>query len=290
MNEENLGTLFAELPKQCVVLLEDIDTAGLTHTRDTKTDENQGVKPAVPAAPGVNFTAIPAGPTGRLSLSALLNIIDGVAATEGRILIMTTNHLEKLDEALIRPGRVDMTVKFGLASTSMIKTIFCGIFATLEGDVPKAQNILPSTRSPKISSTGTSKSEGSECLDGEKEAVIPEARRVADEAKVYDMGSRFAEIVPAMIFSPAEIQGFLLKHKREPELAVANAVQWVTKTKTEKVKQKNNEEKKEKQRLELEMKGADEKAVEKANDEAVKENGKKVEVKDVSSELEPATD
>jgi mitochondrial chaperone BCS1 len=31
MNEENLGTLFSELPKQCIVLLEDIDTAGLTH-------------------------------------------------------------------------------------------------------------------------------------------------------------------------------------------------------------------------------------------------------------------
>jgi len=47
-----------------------------------------------------------------LTLSHLLNIIDGILETPGRILIITTNHPEKLDSALIRPGRVDMTVKF----------------------------------------------------------------------------------------------------------------------------------------------------------------------------------
>jgi len=47
-----------------------------------------------------------------LTLSHILNIIDGILETPGRILIITTNHPEKLDAALIRPGRVDMTVKF----------------------------------------------------------------------------------------------------------------------------------------------------------------------------------
>jgi chaperone BCS1 len=45
---------------------------------------------------------------GRLTLSALLNVIDGVAFKEGRGLIMTTNYIESLDDALIRPDRVDM--------------------------------------------------------------------------------------------------------------------------------------------------------------------------------------
>lgn len=45
-----------------------------------------------------------------LSFSGLLNAIDGVSAQEGRILITTTNHLEKLDSALIRPGRVSLTI------------------------------------------------------------------------------------------------------------------------------------------------------------------------------------
>jgi len=40
----------------------------------------------------------------RLTFSGLLNAIDGVTSTEGRILFMTTNHEQRLDPALIRPG------------------------------------------------------------------------------------------------------------------------------------------------------------------------------------------
>jgi chaperone BCS1 len=85
MNEENLGTLFAELPTQCVVLLEDIDTAGLTHTRQAPKQDEEVAKPKNPEAPGTTTTEPANPPTnrgGRISLSALLNIIDGVAATE----------------------------------------------------------------------------------------------------------------------------------------------------------------------------------------------------------------
>jgi len=47
-----------------------------------------------------------------LTLSHILNIIDGLLEGHGRILIITTNQPEKLDSALIRPGRVDMKVHF----------------------------------------------------------------------------------------------------------------------------------------------------------------------------------
>lgn len=49
----------------------------------------------------------------RLSFSGLLNSIDGVAAQEGRALVMTTNHPERLDPALVRPGRVDLRIELG---------------------------------------------------------------------------------------------------------------------------------------------------------------------------------
>jgi chaperone BCS1 len=39
-----------------------------------------------------------------VTFSGLLNALDGVGAVEGRILFMTTNHMERLDPALIRPG------------------------------------------------------------------------------------------------------------------------------------------------------------------------------------------
>jgi hypothetical protein len=49
----------------------------------------------------------------QLSLSGLLNVLDGVVDTPGRIVIMTTNHPEMLDPALIRPGRVDKKLLLG---------------------------------------------------------------------------------------------------------------------------------------------------------------------------------
>jgi hypothetical protein len=49
----------------------------------------------------------------QLSLSGLLNVLDGVVDSPGRILIMTTNHPEMLDPALIRPGRIDKKIMLG---------------------------------------------------------------------------------------------------------------------------------------------------------------------------------
>ena len=56
----------------------------------------------------------------RLTLSVLLNLMDGILETPGRILVITTNHPEKLDRALIRPGRIDALVHFTKCSNSDI--------------------------------------------------------------------------------------------------------------------------------------------------------------------------
>jgi hypothetical protein len=49
----------------------------------------------------------------KLNLTGLLNVLDGVIDTPGRILIMTSNHPELLDPALIRPGRIDKKIMLG---------------------------------------------------------------------------------------------------------------------------------------------------------------------------------
>jgi len=246
MNEENLGTLFSELPKQCVVLLEDIDTAGLTHTRDNNNAVPEEAKPLITTLPGTTVTNPAAPPTnnsGRISLSALLNILDGVASQEGRVLIMTTNHIEKLDEALIRPGRVDMTVKFDLANTAMITTIFRSIFATLEGDIPPSKNgvvIRPPIKFCNSTEEAHAAKLAEEAKKLEEEAALK--LKVAEEEHVRKLGEEFATIVPTMTFSPAEVQGYLLKHKRAPENAVKEGAAWVEKMKLEKRKKAKEEE------------------------------------------------
>ncbi|EGO54568.1 hypothetical protein NEUTE1DRAFT_124799 [Neurospora tetrasperma FGSC 2508] len=231
-NEENLASLFSELPRRCVVLLEDIDTAGLTHTReDGKVAAIDGgsddmVPGQITAGDG---TATTPTPSGRLSLSGLLNILDGVASQEGRVLIMTTNHLKKLDKALIRPGRVDMIVEFGRADKEMTAAIFRAIFAPLEGDevdTPSDADSKDLFKTPSISTSPAG-------------AAAAEARRelARDEAtlKVVELADQFADKIPAHEFSPAEIQGFLLKHKRNAAAAVEGAEQWAVDTRKEKM-------------------------------------------------------
>jgi SpoVK/Ycf46/Vps4 family AAA+-type ATPase len=59
----------------------------------------------------------------KVSLSTVLNILDGVLEQPGRILIMTSNHPEKLDKALLRPGRIDVIVHFDFCKKHEIKEI-----------------------------------------------------------------------------------------------------------------------------------------------------------------------
>ena len=59
-----------------------------------------------------------------LTLSYLLNIIDGLRETPGRIIIITSNNYESLDSALVRPGRIDYTLKMNNASRKIIEEMF----------------------------------------------------------------------------------------------------------------------------------------------------------------------
>merc|ERR1719186_6636 len=69
----------------------------------------------------------------KLTLATLLEVLDGVMEMDGRMLIITTNYPEKLDKALIRPGRIDMKVHFGPMTAKNILEMFEHYF---EIDVP----------------------------------------------------------------------------------------------------------------------------------------------------------
>ena len=58
-----------------------------------------------------------------LTLYFILNVIDGIRETPGRILMITSNHYDKLDPALIRPGRIDISLEMKNASIPIIEEI-----------------------------------------------------------------------------------------------------------------------------------------------------------------------
>lgn len=95
LTDDRLNHLLTIIPRRTLVLLEDADAA--FGNRRTQTDED-GYR-------GANVT-----------FSGLLNALDGVASAEERIVFLTTNHVDRLDSALVRPGRVDMAVRLGEAT------------------------------------------------------------------------------------------------------------------------------------------------------------------------------
>lgn len=96
--ESGLLTLLADVGPRSMLLLEDIDTVEITHARDTR--------------------------QGSISMSSLLNALDGVATPHGLITVMTTNHFDKLDPALTRAGRMDVVERLDYLTPATLSDLF----------------------------------------------------------------------------------------------------------------------------------------------------------------------
>lgn len=111
------GSLISRVPKGSILLLEDIDrtlSAGKGEvTRVKKRRREPEVLPDAWVGPHPDQTD--GGALMQVfqgSIGELLNSLDGLVCSEGVVVVMTTNHPERLDPALIRPGRVDYPVEF----------------------------------------------------------------------------------------------------------------------------------------------------------------------------------
>jgi chaperone BCS1 len=82
-----------------------------------------------------------------ITLDDILNLWDGIRETPGRIMIISSNHYYDLDPALIRPGRIDITLELSYVSRKIIKEIYTHLFdENLEND--KLENIKEDFYSP----------------------------------------------------------------------------------------------------------------------------------------------
>lgn len=123
-----------------IIVLEDVDclTDVVLQRSSATSDKN---KTKLPISNNAIDSGIPmdynnSSDSEKLTLSTILNILDGVLEQPGRILIMTSNHPEKLDKALLRPGRIDVIVHFDYCKKHEIKEI---VEAFADVEVKKAQ-------------------------------------------------------------------------------------------------------------------------------------------------------
>ncbi|RAL06792.1 BCS1 and AAA domain-containing protein [Aspergillus homomorphus CBS 101889] len=142
---------------------------------------------------------------GGITLSEILNIIDGVSAEEGRILIMTTNEPDSIDEALQRPGRVDRIYPFLLATERDIKEQFLTFFAK-----PSNQPFIVKPQTLNVN-----------CA---LESASPE--RSLDD--IILLSESFATKVETDKYAAALIQNYLLYFRNDPVPAERNVTLWTS--------------------------------------------------------------
>ncbi|KAJ3575199.1 hypothetical protein NP233_g1251 [Leucocoprinus birnbaumii] len=212
IDDSILAAALACIPKRSIFLLEDIDCA-FSRTEDLNNNINSNPYGIYGAPPKCNVT-----------LSGLLNILDGVASQEGVLFFATTNHIEDLDNALIRPGRIDKKIQYYHAARPQATALFKRFFPT-------------SHCAPESAKEGLS--------DEEKTSLIS------------SLAEDFADQIPEITFTTAELQGFLLTCKFKPEKAVREAKEWAENTLREK------------QELEAKKKAKQEKAQERRDKEEV---------------------
>ena len=109
MTDSVLQARIADLPRNTILLLEDIDAAFVS--RDTTSSSSSAH-----------------GGQSLVTLTGLLNALDGVVASEARLTFLTTNYLDRLDPALIRPGRVDIKQLIGYCSHLQAEEMFTKFF------------------------------------------------------------------------------------------------------------------------------------------------------------------
>lgn len=117
LNDQTIAMLLQKTPARSLILIEDVDAFFAARQ---KQDERIAV-----------------------SFSGLLNALDGVAAQEGRIIFLTTNHREMLDPALIRPGRIDVDFKLDLASREQVATMLLRFHADKKMEIDALVAELP---------------------------------------------------------------------------------------------------------------------------------------------------
>jgi hypothetical protein len=172
-NNRDLRSAFSNVPRNSIVVMEDIDASS-----SVVLDRSTNVRKK---------------PIKGTTLSTILDVLDGALLAQGIIVIMTSNHPEVLDPALIRPGRIDLHLHLGYATKYQLTKMYQNVMKyTNDNGIYKGQDII---------------------LDGMEDGIIPpcEAMRIfllyrdlSTEAVSNILKQRYHELLDEQIAETSE--------------------------------------------------------------------------------------
>ena len=233
LDDSALSQLVSDLPARSIALIEEIDAA-FHHGVSRETT------PGSQAA-----TVVATSESAGVTLGGLLSSIDGIQASEGRLLFATTNKYHALDPALTRPGRMDVHVEFTHASKGQAEELFKRFFTVTVNDDGALQEKSVATRSDKVN--------------------LPPAPQLT-LAQRDELAAQFAAAVPDREFAMANLQGLLMNFKSNPSGVIPEVPRWV-----EKERNARREREKATKEVDEKAKEVDEKAKKEVDEKAKKE-------------------
>ncbi|RCV13271.1 hypothetical protein SETIT_2G333400v2 [Setaria italica] len=144
-----LQKLLIHMPNKSILVIEDIDCCF-----DAAASRKGAKAPEVVAELDSGYTSDSSDdswpmntqqPAKGITLSGLLNFIDGLWSTcgEERIIVFTTNYKDRLDPALLRPGRMDMHIYMGYCCWEAFRTLARNYFLVDDHELfPEIQELL----------------------------------------------------------------------------------------------------------------------------------------------------
>lgn len=139
LSDKGLERALANVPEGSIVVMEDIDGCDASHDRGPDIYD----KPKKKVASVNDLNPPDDGSTSLkfLTISGVLNAIDGAASSEDRIIIATTNHPEKLDKALIREGRFDLKLTVDYMDNECLEEYMGRFYPDYK--LPKGFQVIP---------------------------------------------------------------------------------------------------------------------------------------------------
>ncbi|KAA1477633.1 P-loop containing nucleoside triphosphate hydrolase protein [Dentipellis sp. KUC8613] len=227
MNDVTLQELVSSIPKYAIVLIEDIDCAFPPNVRDTYT--------SVTAYDANGYLLMENNAhESKITLSGLLNVLDGVSSEEGRIVFATTNRLGALDPALLRAGRFKQLIEYTKATQEQIAALFVRFYSSQQlDDAVEPTDISPSSSTTPTDIKASEDAKDSEPVpsdassDDEHNCDIADDDEDDGEPTLETLAHTFASSIPDATFSMADIESFLVDHRAAPHHALADISDWV---------------------------------------------------------------